>query len=33
MIVIKPEASLIEEVDLELEPEVTVEEKNLVILE
>ncbi len=33
MIVIKPEALLIEEVDLELEPEVTVEEKNLVILE
>ncbi len=33
MIVVKPEALLIEEVDLELEPEVTVEEKNLVILE
>ena len=33
MIVIKQEALLIEEVDLELEPEVTVEEKNLVILE
>ena len=33
MIVIKPEALPIEEVDLELEPEVTVEEKNLVILE
>ena len=33
MIVIKPKALLIEEVDLEQEPEVTVEEKNLVILE
>ena len=32
MIVIKPKALLIEEVDLEQEPEVTVEEKNLVIL-
>ena len=33
MIVIKPKALLIEEVDLEQEPEVTIEEKNLVILE
>jgi hypothetical protein len=33
MIVVKPEALPIEDVDLELEPEVTVEEKNPVILE